>query len=316
MSNFQKETIPLAKPNIRKKRFLQETWPFHLMLLPAVILVFLFNYLPMFGVVMAFQDFKPWSGFFNSRWVGLDHFEAIFSRKDSIQVIWNTFVIASLKIVFIILVPVMFALLLNEIRNTFFKRSVQTFVYLPHFLSWVILGGILVDLLSPESGPINLILKNTFGIQPIFFLGDGNWFRFTVVVSHIWKEFGFGAIVYLAALAGINPNLYEAAEVDGASRWQQTIYITLPALTPIILVCTTLELNNILSAGFDQIFNLYNPLVYDKGDIIDTFVYRVGLIGQQMGFSAAIGLFKSVVSLVLVVLVYRTAYKAAGYRIF
>jgi len=298
------------------KRLLKETWPFHLMLLPAVVLAFLFNYLPMFGVVMAFQDFKPWTGFLNSRWVGLEHFEAIFDRKDTVQVVWNTLIIASLKIFFIIVVPVVFALLLNEIRNMIFKRTVQTLVYLPHFLSWVILGGILVDLLSPQDGLVNQILRTGFGVPPIFFLGDGNWFRFTVVVSHIWKEFGFGAIVYLAALAGINPHLYEAAEVDGASRWQQTIYITLPALVPIILVCTTLELNNILSAGFDQIFNLYNPLVYDKGDIIDTFVYRVGLLGQQFGFSAAIGLFKSVVSLILVVVVYRIAYKIADYRIF
>ena len=297
-------------------RFLRKTWPFHLMLLPAVVLALLFNYLPMLGVVMAFQDFKPWTGFIDSPWVGLKHFKAMFEPKDSLQVIWNTFLIASLKIVFIIIVPVTFALLLNEVRRSFFKRTVQTLVYLPHFLSWVILGGILVDLLSPEGGLVNRVLSGWFGIEPIFFLGNGDWFRVTVVVSHIWKEFGYGSIIYLAALTSINPDYYEAAEVDGASRWKQTIHITLPSLMPIIAVCTTLEMSNILSAGFDQILNLYNSLVYDKGDIIDTFVYRVGILDQQMSFSAAIGLFKSVVSLVLVVALYRLAYKYANYRIF
>lgn len=318
MDSHLKRSSPPTETAVQrgKRKLLRETWPFHLMLLPAVILAFLFNYLPMFGVVMAFQNYKPWTGFLHSDWVGLEHFRSMFTRTDSSQVIWNTFIIATLKIVFIIIVPVSFALLLNEIRKMAFKRTVQTLVYLPHFLSWVILGGILVDLLSPQSGLVNRVLQGWFGIDPIFFLGDGDWFRFTVVTSHIWKEFGYGTIIYLAALAGINPNLYEAAEVDGANRWQQTIYITLPALVPIIVVCTTLELSNILSAGFDQIFNLYNPMVYDKGDIIDTFVYRVGILDQQMSFSTAIGLFKSVVSLILVVIVYRIAHKVADYRIF
>ncbi|MFD0959706.1 ABC transporter permease [Paenibacillus chungangensis] len=306
---------PHVKSSI-KRRLPRIAWPFHAMLLPAIILAILFNYLPMFGVVMSFQHFKPWTGFLHSEWAGLEHFQAIFERDDSRQVIWNTFIIASLKIVFIIVVPVTFALLLNEVRKLAFKRTVQTLVYLPHFLSWVILGGILVDLLSPQSGLVNRILQGWFGLEPIFFLGDGDWFRFTAVVSHIWKEFGYGTIIYLAALGSINPNLYEAAEVDGASRWQQTLFVTLPALVPIIMVCTTLELSNILSAGFDQIFNLYNPMVYSKGDIIDTFVYRVGILDQQMSFSAAVGLFKSVVSLILVVAVYSIAYRAANYRIF
>lgn len=318
--NLHVDHVP-ATPAIAKKqqhllRHRKVTWSFHIMLLPAVILALLFNYLPMLGSVMAFQNFKPWTGFTNSEWVGLEHFSAIFERNDSTQVIWNTLLIAILKIVFIIIVPVVFALMLNEVRKSVFKRTIQTFVYLPHFLSWVILGGILVDLLSPQGGLVNRILTGWLGMNPVFFLGDGDWFRFTAVLSHIWKEFGYGTIIYLAALAGINPNLYEAAEVDGASRWQQTLFITLPALVPIIVVCATLELSNILSGGFDQIYNLYNPMVYDKGDIIDTFVYRVGILDQQFSFSAAIGMFKSVVSLILVVLVYRIAHKIANYRIF
>lgn len=307
---------PSVPTSTKRSRSPNKTWPFHLMLLPAVILTFLFCYLPMFGVVIAFQDFKPWTGFIHSTWVGLDHFRDMFARADSVQVIWNTLLISFLKIAFGILVPVAFALLLNEVRKMAFKRTIQTLVYLPHFMSWVILGAILIDLLSPDGGLVNRVLQNWFGLEPIFFLGDGDWFRFTIVVSHVWKEFGFGTIIYLAALAGINPDLYEAAEVDGANRWQQTLHVTIPSLVPIIAVCATLDLSNILNAGFDQIFNLYNPMVYDKGDVIDTFVYRVGILDQQMSFATAVGLFKSVVSFVLVVAVYRISYKLANYRIF
>jgi putative aldouronate transport system permease protein len=182
-------------------------------------------------------------------------------------------------------------------------------------LSWVILGGILLDMLSPEGGLVNRAL-GVFGIDPVFFLGNGDWFRFTVVVSDVWKEFGYGTIVFLASLAGINPSLYEAAEVDGAGRWKQTIYITIPALIPITIVLGTLSLGNILNAGFDQIFNLYNALVYSKGDIIDTFVYRMAILNGEMSFGTAVGLFKSVIGMVLIIFAYRLAYKFANYRIF
>lgn len=297
------------------RRF-RKTWPFHLMLLPAVILALLFHYLPMFGVVIAFQEYKPYLGITGSEWVGFKHFKAIFERTDSLQVIWNTLLIASLKIGFMIIVPVAFALLLNEIRKMAFKRIVQTLVYLPHFLSWVILGAILVDLLSPEGGLVNRVLQDWFGLPSVFFLGDGEWFRFTVVTSEVWKEFGFSTIIYLASLSGINPDLYEAAEVDGASRWKQTVHVTLPGLVPIMTVCATLSLSSILSAGFDQIYNLYNPLVYEQGDIIDTYVYRVGILSQKLSFATAIGLFKSIVSCILILSVYRLALKTANYRIF
>lgn len=305
-------------PHVRKKTIgqkLRKTWAFHFMLMPAVILALLFHYLPMFGVVIAFQEYKPYLGISGSDWVGMKHFRAIFERSDSLQVIWNTLLIASLKIGFMVIVPVGFALLLNEVRKMAFKRAVQTLVYLPHFLSWVILGAILVDLLSPESGLVNRVLQ-MFGIDPIFFLGKGNWFRFTLVTSEVWKEFGFSTIIYLASLAGINPELYEAAEVDGASRWKQTLHITIPGLVPIMTVCATLSLSSILSAGFDQVYNLYNPLVYDKGDIIDTYVYRVGILSQKLSFATAIGLFKSIVSCILILSVYRIALKTANYRIF
>ncbi|MBD3922614.1 sugar ABC transporter permease [Paenibacillus sp. PR3] len=294
---------------------LKKYWPLHLMVLPSLLFLIAFSYLPMAGIVMAFQDFKPRLGIGGSKWVGLDNFRFLFEREDSMQVIWNTVVIAVLKLFFNLVAPFTFAIFLNEVRKDLFKRYVQTMVYLPHFLSWVILGGILLNVLSTDGGFINRILES-IGIGPIFFLGDGNWFRVTVIVSDVWKEFGYGAIVFLAALANINPALYEAAEVDGASRLKQTLHITIPSIMPITIVVGTLALGNVLNAGFDQIFNLYNGLVYDKGDILDTFVYRIGILGGNMGFATAIGLFKSVISMVLIFVSYRIAYKWANYRIF
>ncbi|WP_243864724.1 ABC transporter permease [Paenibacillus castaneae] len=286
------------------------------MVLPSLAFLLIFAYLPMGGLVMAFQNYKPWLGLTGSEWVGLDQFRYLFEREDSLQVIWNTVIIAVFKMILNLFAPFVFAILLNEIRKQLVKRFVQTLVYLPHFLSWVILGGILTDLLSTEGGLVNRLLTGLFGIDPIFFLGNGNWFRFTVILSDVWKEFGFGTVVFLAALANINPSLYEAAEVDGASRWKQTLHITVPSMIPIAIVVGTLALGNVLNAGFDQIFNLYNPLVYAKGDIIDTFVYRTAILNGEMGFGTAIGLFKSVISFVLVVISYRLAYKLANYRIF
>ncbi|MFC4778162.1 ABC transporter permease [Paenibacillus sp. GCM10023252] len=284
------------------------------MLALPFLFALIFNYIPMFGIVIAFQDYKPWLGIRGSEWVGLDHFRLIFTL-DGPTVIWNTLAISSMKIVFGLITPLTFALLLNEVRVEGYKRSIQTLVYLPHFLSWVILGGILIDLLNPDGGLMNRMI-GALGFDPIFFLGDGNWFRFTVVVSDLWKEFGFGAIIFLAAILSIDPSLYEAAEVDGANRWKHTVHITLPSLVPMIIVVGTLSLGNILNAGFDQIFNLYNPLVYNKGDIIDTYVYRNGLESGQFSFGTAFGLFKSIIATILIAVSYRIAYKYGNYRIF
>ncbi|WP_031409220.1 ABC transporter permease [Geobacillus vulcani] len=310
--NVKKQTATLEVQKTPKRR---GTWQLHAMLLPALAIVFIFQYIPMFGLVMAFQDYEPWLGFLHSPWVGFEHFKTMFEYEDARQVIWNTLVISTLKIIFNLGVPLTFALLLNEVYMMKFKRTVQTIVYLPHFLSWVILGGILIDMLSPEGGIVNRFLS-LFGVQPIFFLGDNDWFRTVVVVTDIWKECGFNTIVFLAALTSINPSLYEAAIVDGANRWQQTIYITLPSMLPIIIVVGTLSLGNILNAGFDQILNLYNPLVYKTGDIIDTYVYRVGLLNGDFSYATAVGLFKSIISFILVVIGYRLAYKYANYKIF
>jgi putative aldouronate transport system permease protein len=291
------------------------TWPLHLLLFPSVLLVFIFSYIPMAGIVIAFEEYKPYLGVFKSKWVGFDQFKFLFTYPDFHQILWNTLLIASLKIVGNLLAPFVCALLLNELRFMFYKRVVQTLIYLPYFLSWVILGGILADVLSVKYGIVNTML-GWVGVEPIYFLGDGLWFRFTVILSDVWKEFGFTTIIYLAALAGVNQHLFEAAEIDGANRWKQTIYITIPSIIPIALVIGTLSLGNILNAGFDQIFNLYSPLVYKQGDIIDTFVYRMGILNAQFSFSTAVGLFKSVISFVLIVVSYRIAYKYANYRIF
>jgi putative aldouronate transport system permease protein len=294
---------------------MKRNWPLHVMLVPAALILFIFHYVPMAGLVMAFQEYKPWLGFSKSPWVGLQHFEDLFRFKESLQVIGNTLIIATSKIVFHLIVPYIFALLLNEVRVTFFKRTVQTLVYLPHFLSWVILGGIFLDVLSMDGGIVNHFL-GLFGAGPIFFLGNGDWFRITIVATDVWKDFGFATIIFLAALSGINPESYEAAVIDGANRWQQTVSITMPSLVPIAIVVGTLSLGGILNAGFDQIFNLYNPLVYSKGDIIDTYVYRIALLGGSFSFGTAVGMFKSVISFVLIVISYRLAYKFANYRIF
>jgi len=269
----------------------------------------------MFGLSIAFQRFIPARGILGSEWVGLRNFAFVMSLPDTYEVLWNTVFIASMKVVAGLIVPVTIAILLNEIRKERVKRTFQTLIYLPHFLSWVILGGILIDILSPSYGIVNGFL-GLFRIQPIYFLGDNDWFPFVLVVSDTWKEFGFNTIVYLAALTSIDPLLYEAAEVDGAGRLRQTWHITLPGMRPIIVLLTTLSLGNILNAGFDQVFTLYSPQVYESGDIIDTFVYRMGLIDAQYSFAAAVGLLRSVVSFIFISVAYILAHRFANYRIF
>lgn len=298
---------------IRKKWRME--LPLHLMILPGIIVVLLFHYIPMVGLVIGFQDFLPTKGLFGSKWVGLKHFEYVYGLPQTISVIRNTIFIAVMKIVAGLIAPIVTALLLNEIRKIWFKRTIQTVIYMPHFLSWVLLAGILMDVLSPNTGILNQGLS-WFGIPPIYFLGNENWFPYVMVITNEWKEFGFGTIVYLAALTSINPALYEAAVIDGASRWQQTRYVTLPGMTPIIVLMLTLSLGNVLNAGFEQVFNLYSPSVYSTGDILDTYVYRLALINAQFSVATAIGIFKSVISFIMISISYLIAYRFANYRIF
>ncbi|WP_198957486.1 ABC transporter permease [Paenibacillus selenitireducens] len=296
-------------------RMWKREWPLHLMLVPGIALVLIFSYIPMAGIMMAFQKYVPNKGLFGSPFIGLKNFKLLIEYPDIGRIFFNTVYIALMKIVAGLFVPITIAILLNELRKEWVKRTFQTLVYLPHFLSWVLLSGILIDVLSPSSGILNQVL-GLFGIDPVFFLGDNKWFPYVMVISDVWKEFGFGTIVYLAALTGINPSLYEAAEIDGAGRFKQTLHVTLPGMLPIIILMFTLNIGNVLNAGFEQIFNLYSPPVYESADIIDTFVYRMGIQQAQFGFATAVGLLKSVVSFIFVSMSYFIAYRVANYRIF
>ena len=309
-------TVRIKKMNKGKSSVnFRRNLPLHIMLFPGIIIALIFSYTPMVGIIMAFQDYNPFGGLFGSPWTGLDNFRFLMSLPDTYSVIWNTFFIAVLKIIASLIVPITVSLLLNEIGNYKFKRITQTIIYFPHFLSWVILATVFIDLLSPSNGAINSIIK-ALGFKPIFFLGSTKWFPFTMVLTDIWKEFGYGTIIYLAALTGIDPTLYEAAIIDGSNRWQQTIHVTLPGIKGIVVLSMTLSLGNVLNAGFDQIYNMLSPVVYSTGDIIDTMVYRMGMIDAQYSLATTVGLFKSLVSFVLISTSYWLAGKFAGYRIF
>ncbi|MGN0250776.1 MAG: ABC transporter permease [Oliverpabstia sp.] len=291
---------------------IKKQWQYHLMLIPSVILVFIFSYIPLYGIVIAFQDYSPVTGF-ASKWVGMENFKYIFSQPGFLRTITNTFYIAFFKLLGGIIVPVAVALLLNELTSNKSKRVFQTLVYIPNFLSWVIMAGVMMDLLS-QTGAVNHLL-GMVGIAPINFLGSVKVFPWTMIISDVWKGFGFGTVVYLAALTGIDPGLYESARIDGAKRWQQIVYITIPLMLPTVILMLVLSLGSVLNAGFDQIFNLYSPIVYETGDIIDTYVYRLGIQQAQYSVGTAVGLFKSAVSCVLVIMSYVLADKLAGYKV-
>lgn len=294
--------------------YLVRTWPLYAMLLPGIVQLLIFHYYPMYGVVIAFQDFNPGLGFAKSPWVGFKHFERILSNPDFYNVLRNSFVIAVSKIVTMQASAIFLALLLNEVRFMLFKRTLQTVVYLPHFLSWVVLGGILIDMLST-----NGIVAKAFtavGLQPPFFLGSNTWFVPTLIVTNLWQGVGWSTIIYLAALSNVDPQLHEAAAIDGAGRFQRVLHVTLPGISSTIVLLACLGLGNVLQAGFEQVFMLYNPVVYATGDILDTYVYRAGLISAQYSLAGAIGLFKSVMGFILIVIAYWLADKYAGYRVF
>ncbi|MET3847583.1 ABC transporter permease subunit [Paenibacillus sp. OAE614] len=281
------------------KRYKKNKYLF-LLLAPVLLWYGIFHYAPMYGIQLAFKDFYIMKGIWASPWVGFKHFHYMFAMSpDFWNIMRNTLVISFYHIVFGFPAPIILALLFNEIRFSMFKKIAQTISYLPHFLSWIVLGGILIMLLSPNTGVVNDLIK-MLGFQPIYFLGDESYFRFTLVVSAIWKEVGWGMIIYLAALAGVDQQLYEAAVIDGANRWKQTLYITIPSILPVISILLILRVGGILDAGFDQILNLYSPAVYGVSDILDTYVYRVGLQNGQYSLTTAVGLFKNVVALVLV----------------
>lgn len=283
----------------RLVRALKEYKWMYVMLIPGLLYYLCFKYLPMFGLVVAFKDYSIMKGFFHSDWVGLKHFREIFQSNDFYILLKNTLIISVFKIIFGMIPDILLALMLNEIGSRWFKRTIQTISYMPHFLSWVIIYGLALAFLSPGDGLLNELIK-FFGGQPVDFLTSKSWFRPILYLSQIWKEVGFGAIIYLAALTSIDSTLYEAAVVDGAGRWRQIWHITLPGIRNVIILLLIIRVGSILDAGFSQIYVFLNARVYDVGDIIDTWVFRRGLEEMQFSFAAAVGFFKSIVGLVLV----------------
>lgn len=286
----------------------------HIMLMPAVVFVLLFAYIPIFGIVMAFQEYKPLLGFTGSEFVGFEQFRYIFSLPSFRIAFKNTFIIAFSKIVLNIIVPLTLSLLLNEITRSWFKRTVQTIIFIPFFFSWAILAGMVMEVFS-YTGVINKTIE-ALGGEAIPFLISNKYFRTILISSDVWKGMGYNTVLFLAAITNIDPTLYEAAQIDGASKWKQLTKITLPCISTMIVLLTILGLGNILNAGFEQIFIMYNPTVERTVDILDTLVYRLGIAGRQYSAAAAMGLFKSIVSMVFVGGSYWLAYKTTDYRVF
>jgi ABC-type polysaccharide transport system, permease component len=272
-----------------------------IMFLPCVIYYIVFQYLPIYGLTLAFKDYRIIDGIGASPWVGLKYFNFAFTSDDFWLSFKNTLIISGLKLMFNFPAPIILALLLNEVRRLHFKKLVQTVTYMPHFLSWIVLSGIVINFLSPSTGPINMLLSS-MGIQPIYFVGNKEWFRQVLVVSSMWKEVGWGTIVYLASLAGVNSELYEAAVLDGAGRLKQTIHITLPAISPVIVIMFIFAVGGIVNDDFDQIYNLYNPAVYSVADVLSTYIYRMGLENMQYSYATAVGLFKNVIAFILILI--------------
>jgi putative aldouronate transport system permease protein len=295
----------------------QQYWHYRhltLLLIPGILYFVVFKYLPIYGMIIAFKDYKFLDGILGSAWVGLDVFKEVFGGFAFWEVFRNTFVISIYKLIFGFAPPIIFALLLNEVVNIHFKKVIQTISYLPHFVSWVVLGGLFIQFLSPSIGPVNIILK-FFGISPVYFLGDPKWFRTTLVMTDIWKSLGWGSIIYLASLSNIDPTMYEAADIDGASRFQKIRFITLPSLAPVITIMLILAVGKLVNDNFDQIFNLYNPAVYRVADVIGTYVYREGLENMNYSYAAAVDLFKNIIAFTLVISANKVAGKINEYGI-
>ena len=297
----------------KKKKSLYRTRELHVMLIPAVLFTTFFAYLPIFGLVMAFQDFKPLMGFRESPFVGLKQFQYIFTMPSFRTAFVNTMIISFFKIVLSILVPLILSLMLNEVTKSWFKRSVQTIVFIPYFFSWAILAGMILEIFAYD-GIINNTMLHLFGTDPTAFLVSNKYFRTIIIGSDVWKGMGYNTVLLLAAITNVDPTLYEAAQVDGAGRWKQVLHVTLPSILPMVAVLTVLGLGNILNAGFEQILIMYNPTVEKTVDILDTLVYRLGMTSHQYSAAAAMGLFKSVISLIFVGTSYLILYKKSDYR--
>ena len=292
--------IPL---NLKKKSLGQRIYKSRyllLMMLPGLALLIIYRYLPMAGLNIAFRHFSFARGIFGSRWVGFSNFQFLFTgHPDFFRIIFNTLAISLLKLCFYFPFPIVLALLLNEVSALRLKRCIQTVIYLPHFVSWVVFGSIIITFLTPNTGLVNQIIR-LFGGTEIFFMTETRFFRPIVIISDIWKSAGWGSIIYLAALSSINPEYYEAAMIDGANRWQRIWHINIPCISDTIVVLLLLEIGRLMDVGFDQIFVLLNPTVFSVGDVLSTYIYRIGIGGANFSMTTAIGLFQSFVGLVLI----------------
>jgi len=284
---------------------------YYMMLLPGIAYYLLFHYLPMYGIVIAFKDFSFRRGILGSDWIGFDNFRYLFQLGDFYRVMWNSIYLNFQRLIFGFPAPILLALMINEINSVRTKRTLQTVIYLPHFLSWVILGGIMVNFLSPSWGLVNLGLKN-LGLEPIFFMGREALFRPIVVISSIWKEAGWGTIIYFAAISSVNPELYEAAIIDGANRFMRILHVTIPAILPTVIMLLILRLGNMMNNGFEQILVLQNAANMNVSQVFETYVYRIGLLSGRYSFGAAVGVFTSVVNLGFLLGANRLAKKTTG----
>lgn len=299
-------TVPrVSRPGAFFQFIKKHKW-MYLFLIPGFTYMIIFKYLPMFGIVIAFKDFSLVRGIWGSDWIGLENFKYLFRSPDFFRVLRNSLLLSSYQIAWEFPAPIILAVMLNEVRSMFFKRLSQTIFYLPHFISWVVLSGMVINFLSPSNGLVNHLLA-AMGNEPIHFLLEPAYFRSILISAEVWKSVGWGTIIYLAAMTGIDPTLYESAKMDGANRFQQIRHITFPAITATIIVLLILRIGSILDNGFEQVFLLYNPSTYDVADVFETYTYRTGLVDGRLSYAAAVGLFKSVVGFVLIVLANRLA---------
>ena len=287
----------------------------YLMLLPVVAFYVIFSYVPMYGIVLAWKNYRHTMGILGSPWVGWENFEVVFRNAGMVPAIRNTIVISLLKLVICFPAPIILALLLNEVTSRIFKRSAQTIVYLPNFISWVIIGGLVKTMFAIDDGLVNNILE-AMGIGRINFLPDSRYFYFLLIGSELWKSTGWGTVIYIAAISGIDPTLYEAAKIDGCKRFGLVRFITFPCILPIIAVMLIMQISNIMNAGFDSVYNLYNKTVYDVADIIDTLVYRLGVSDGEIEQSTAVGLFKNVINFILLLTGNWLTKKMCGYSMY
>lgn len=287
---------------------------FFLMLLPTIIYFIVFHYLPMYGVTIAFKDYYILKGIMGSKWVGLKHFKDVFSGLFFWPVFKNTLIISFYKLIFGFFAPIALAIMLNEVSHNKFKKTVQSITYLPHFMSWVVLSGLLIEILSPSRGPFNILLQG-IGLDPIFFIAEKGWFRGILVGSSIWKEAGWSSIIFLAAISGIDPQMYEVAELDGASRMRKIWSITIPSIMPVIIIMFIFATGKIIQDDFEQVYNLLNPAVMEVGDVISTYTYREGLERMNYSYAAAVGMFKNIISFAMVMGTNYIARKTSDYAL-